>query len=85
MTWVRGGWFGWVYYVVENCLRWFEPNLPAKAKGIVHFYNGRRTAEQWVKEGKYALNWTRGAFGNLRGLNHFDNHMEGVYHRFQVQ
>ena len=23
------------------------------------FYNGRGTAEQWIKEGKYALNWTR--------------------------
>ncbi len=27
--------------------------------GIVCFYNGRGTAEQWIKEGKYALNWTR--------------------------
>jgi hypothetical protein len=27
--------------------------------GVVHFYNGRGTAEQWIKEGKYALNWTR--------------------------
>jgi len=26
---------------------------------VVHFYNGRGTAEQWIKEGKYALNWTR--------------------------
>jgi len=25
----------------------------------VHFYNGRGTAEGWIKEGKYALNWTR--------------------------
>ena len=23
------------------------------------FYNKRGTAEQWIKEGKYALNWTR--------------------------
>ena len=23
------------------------------------YYNGRGTAEQWIKEGKYALNWTR--------------------------
>ena len=22
---------------------------------VVHFYNGRGTAEQWIKEGKYAL------------------------------
>ena len=34
-------------------------NLSAKPKGMVRFYNGRRTAEQWIKEGKYTLNWTR--------------------------
>jgi len=34
-------------------------NLSSKAKGVVHFYNGRGTAEQWIKEGKYVLNWTR--------------------------
>ncbi len=26
---------------------------------MVKFYNKRGTAEQWIKEGKYALNWTR--------------------------
>ena len=26
---------------------------------MVAFYNQRGTAEQWIKEGKYALNWTR--------------------------
>jgi len=25
----------------------------------MEFYNQRGTAEQWIKEGKYALNWTR--------------------------
>jgi hypothetical protein len=34
-------------------------NFSAKAKGVVHFYNGRGTGEQCIKEGKYALNWTR--------------------------
>ena len=34
-------------------------NLSYPPKGIVHFYNGRGTAEQWIKEGKYARNWTR--------------------------
>ena len=34
-------------------------NLSYPVKGIVNFYNGRGTAEQWIKEGKYALNWTR--------------------------
>jgi hypothetical protein len=28
-------------------------------KGIVNFYNDRANPEQWIKEGKYALNWTR--------------------------
>ena len=26
---------------------------------MVKFYNKRGTAEQWIKEGKYALKWTR--------------------------
>ena len=34
-------------------------NLSYPPKGIVRFYNGRGTAEQWIKEGKYALNRTR--------------------------
>ena len=34
-------------------------NLSAKLESVAHFYNGRGTAEQWIKESKYALNWTR--------------------------
>ena len=34
-------------------------NMRAEKRDVVHFYNGRGTAEQWIKEGKYALNWTR--------------------------
>ena len=34
-------------------------NLSYQPKGIVRFYDGRGTAEQWIKEGKYALNGTR--------------------------
>ena len=37
----------------------FITNLTYPTIGIVRFYNGRGTAEQWIKEGKYALNWTR--------------------------
>ena len=33
--------------------------MSTKPESVVHFYNGRGTAEQWIKEGKYALNWTR--------------------------
>src|SRR5215212_9390744 len=34
-------------------------NLTRPAERIVKFYNGRGTAEQWIKEGKLALRWTR--------------------------
>ena len=34
-------------------------NLRLKSSNVVKFYNKRGTAEQWIKEGKYALNWTR--------------------------
>ncbi len=33
--------------------------LNRQARNVVRFYNGRGTAEQWIKEGKYALKWTR--------------------------
>ena len=29
------------------------------AERVSKFYNGRGTAEQWSREGKYALRWTR--------------------------
>ena len=34
-------------------------NLGGGAKPVVDFYNRRGTAEQWIKEGKYAVRWTR--------------------------
>jgi hypothetical protein len=34
-------------------------NLRLKSSNIVKFYNKRGTAEPWIKEGKYALKWTR--------------------------
>jgi len=34
-------------------------NLHGSPPKVVAFYNGRGTAEQWIKEGKHALNWTR--------------------------
>jgi hypothetical protein len=51
MEWHRGELFPRVGFIVTN--------LSAKPEGVVHFYNGRGTAEQWIKEGKYAVNWTR--------------------------
>jgi hypothetical protein len=34
-------------------------NLSQPAERVVAFYNGRGTAEQWIKEGKSAMKWTR--------------------------
>ncbi|MEQ9379563.1 MAG: IS1380 family transposase [Pirellulales bacterium] len=34
-------------------------NLWKAPEQVVHFYNGRGTAEQWTKEGKNAVKWTK--------------------------
>jgi Transposase DDE domain group 1 len=34
-------------------------NQSRSAERVVAFYNGRGTAEQWIKEGKNAVKWTR--------------------------
>ena len=51
VEWHQGELFPRVGFIVTN--------LSYPPKGIVRFYNGGGTAEQWIKEGKYALNWTR--------------------------
>ncbi len=51
VEWHQGELFPRVGFIVTN--------MSASTEGVVHFYNGRGTAEQWIKEGKYALNWTR--------------------------
>ena len=51
VEWHAGELFPRVNFIVTN-LRW-------KSSNVVRFYNKRGTAEQWIKEGKYALKWTR--------------------------
>jgi hypothetical protein len=51
IEWHAGELFPRVNFIITN-LRW-------KSSNVVKFYNKRGTAEQWIKEGKYALNWTR--------------------------
>src|SRR3954454_16292403 len=34
-------------------------DLRRSPKRVIKFYNGRGTAEQWIKEGKNAIKWTR--------------------------
>ena len=51
VEWHRGELFPRVGFIITN--------MTAGPEGVVRFYNGRGTAEQWIKEGKYALNWTR--------------------------
>ena len=51
VEWHRGELFPRVGFIVTN-LHW-------RAKNVVHFYNKRGTAEQWIKEGKNAVKWTK--------------------------
>src|SRR5580693_5206202 len=43
-----------LFIVVDDCGYADRP-----AEGVVAFYNQRGTAEQWIKEGKGAIKWTR--------------------------
>jgi len=51
VEWHKGELFPRVGFIVTN-LRW-------SAEGVVKFYNGRGVAEQWIKEGKNAVKWTK--------------------------
>lgn len=51
VEWHLGGLFPRVNLVVTNLTWW--------SKNVVDFYNQRGTAEQWIKDGKNALKWTR--------------------------
>jgi hypothetical protein len=51
VEWHQGELFPRVGFIVTN--------LGGGAAGVTWFYNGRGTAEQWIKEGKNAVKWTR--------------------------
>ena len=51
VEWHQGELFPRVGFIVTN--------LSKHSKNVVKFYNGRGTAEQWIKEGKNAVKWTK--------------------------
>lgn len=51
VEWHAGELFPRVGFIVTN--------LGRDEEDVVRFYNGRGTAEQWIKEGKNAVKWTR--------------------------
>jgi len=51
VEWHAGELFPRVGFIVTN-LKW-------QTKRVVRFYNHRGTAEQWIKEGKNAVQWTK--------------------------
>jgi hypothetical protein len=51
VEWHQGELYPRVGFVVTNLTR--------PAERVSKFYNGRGTAEQWIREGKNALRWTR--------------------------
>src|SRR6516165_6910421 len=51
VEWYAGELFPRVGFIVTN--------LKGSTKRVVRFYNRRGTAEQWIKEGKNAVKWTK--------------------------
>ena len=51
VEWHAGELFARVGFILTN-LNW-------QPRNVVRFYNHRGTAEQWIKEGKHAIHWTR--------------------------
>jgi hypothetical protein len=51
VEWHRDELYPRVGFIVTNL--WKAPEQ------VVHFYNGRGTAEQWIKQGKHAIKWTK--------------------------
>ena len=51
VEWHQGELYPRVGFIVTNLMR--------PAERVSNFYNGRGTAEQWIREGKNALRWTR--------------------------
>lgn len=51
VEWHQGELFPRVGFIVTS--------LPWRCKRVVRFYNQRGTAEQWIKEGKNAVKWTK--------------------------
>jgi hypothetical protein len=51
IEWHQGELFPRVGFIIAN--------LGVSMRRVVEFYNGRGTAEQWIKEGKNAVKWTR--------------------------
>ncbi len=58
VQWHRGELYPRVGFIVTNLIR--------PANRIVAFYNQRGTAEQWIKEGKKAVKWTRLSCGTMK-------------------
>jgi hypothetical protein len=59
--WHWGELFPRVGLIVTNMTGW--------SRKVVHFYNQRGIVEQWIKEGKCAVKWTRLSCRNFRN-NH---------------
>jgi hypothetical protein len=59
VEWHRGELFPRVGFIVTN-LKWHSCR-------VVHFYNKRGTAKQWIKEGKQAIRWTRHSCQRFQG------------------
>jgi len=51
--------FEWHPGELYPCVGFIVTNMARPAENVVAFYNKRGTCEQWIKEGKGAIRWTR--------------------------
>ena len=49
----------WHYGELFPKVGFIVTNLSGSSKNVIRFYNKRGTAEQWIKEGKNAIKWTK--------------------------
>ena len=49
----------WCQFELFQRAGFIVTNLNKHSKNVVKFYNGRGTAEQWIKEDKNAVQWTK--------------------------
>ncbi len=49
----------WHFHELFPRVGFIVTNMTGWSRKVVKFYNGRGTAKQWLKEGKYAVKWPR--------------------------
>jgi hypothetical protein len=76
VEWHPGELYPRVGYIVTNMTR--------PAERVVMSYNHRGTPEQWIKEGKNAVTWTRLSRDSFKANAGYDNFFCPIAHRCRM-